>query len=187
VDVEEAVLATLEQQLPDVPGFTVVNRRDLDRVFDERDLQRAFGDSSSMPPMDTLEGADAILVARAGELEYLVYSVDEVDGRKTISMQRARRGTIELRMIDVRDGKLLWSATTEYAPQHYLCAPLIVHPRAGDLPQALRGLPQTASAAADGAYMLVKRLAYRRSGFKNAGPITRRRRLGSHLRKEWQE
>ena len=123
------IITALEQQLASREEFSVVSRSQLGFVLNERDVQRALSNPQDLKGLASIRGADAIVFASGGGLEYLAYSIDWNDGGpgRLLRATRVRDIWLQVRMVDVRDGTLLWSASALYEPGHLLYYPTLMH------------------------------------------------------------
>ena len=184
IDPRQALLASIEMDLSRNPNIQLVNRRDLKRIFDERDLQMALSGDPTLK-LKNIKKADAIIIVSASELEYLVYSSAKYNSKKRLAALHARRAKVRMRMIDVQTGDQLWAASVTYEPNNYIRIPIIIHPAGNyELPEVVRGLPKTDCAASDAAFLLIKRL---RDYMARRRPLSlfHRRTLSSHQSRDW--
>lgn len=101
-------------------GFTVVDRTQLDRLFEEQRLQLAHADEQKVQlKIGRLAGATAILV---GEVVHLMNSLVIEQGRGTSNFGHA---ALSVRLIDAESGVVLFSGEAQY-PQSVLGSPQTV-------------------------------------------------------------
>jgi len=131
------------------------------------------------------QGADAIVIASAGELEYLVYSVTLQDnGAPFLWWSRRSEATVRMRMVDVSDGTLLWSASVSMGPEGVILVPVIHHATANkELPESLTATPS--AGAREAAHYLIRRLAWHMSGRRTEFPSEDRMILANHRNRAW--
>ena len=185
VDAREKLLGHAEMYLANVPRIRMVDRVTLKMVFNERDLRQVFATPSEITRLGKVQGADAIVIASAGELEYLVYSVTLQDnGAPFLWWSRRSEATVRMRMVDVSDGTLLWSASVSMGPEGVILVPVIHHATANkELPESLTATPS--AGAREAAHYLIRRLAWHMSGRRTEFPSEDRMILANHRNRAW--
>jgi len=188
LDCRHEVSTTLERALGRAGRFVVVDRAALELLVTERDLRTAFSSPAAVLKLGRIEGADALLLSRVSGLRYVILSRAEVEDEvKGLYDDGVCRVDLDVRMIDVATGRLLWSARTQYGIAQGILVPVILHPGADDdLPEVLTTFPGewVARGAAD---YLVDRLSWKLSRKKGNLPDRQRYALRSHHDRAWAE
>ena len=128
----------LEEELAKIDGVEVKKPDQLRVAFNPERTKMAFLSSGEISKLGDLGDIDAIVVVRARQMKYPVYSVKGNEERGFVGKWQTRiRSEVHVRMVDVSDGliangAILWDSFVRLAPENMLLLPVIVHKQASD-------------------------------------------------------
>ena len=168
----------LEEELAKIDGVEVKRPDQLRVPFNPARTEMAFLSSGEISKLGDLGDIDAIVVVKARQLKYPVYSVKGNEERGFTGKWQTRvQSEVHVRMVDVSDGliangAILWDSFVRLAPENMLLLPVIVHKQASD--EEVEAFTKVHHASADkAARYLAQLLKWRLEGHTGPYPLER--------------